>query len=56
MAIILTIFAFVYDYARQAMIRYQEDFRFRNILGPVLFGLVLVGIIVTFFSNPIFNI
>ncbi|MBQ3263759.1 hypothetical protein IJH06_01460 [Candidatus Saccharibacteria bacterium] len=55
-AIILTIFAFVYNYARQAMIRYQEDFRFRNILGPVLFGLVLVGIIVTFFSNPIFNI
>lgn len=55
-AIILTIFAFVYNYARQAMVKYQEDFRFSNIIGPVLFGVVLVGIIVLFFSNPIFNI
>lgn len=55
-AIILTIFAFVYNYARQAMIKYQDDFRFSNIVGPVLFGVVLVGIIVLFFSNPIFNV
>lgn len=55
-AIILTIFASVYNYARQAMVRYQDDFRFRNILGPVLFGMALIGIIVLFFSNPIFNI
>jgi hypothetical protein len=55
-AIILTVFAFVYNYARQAMVRYQNDFRFRNIIGPVLFGVILVGIIVLFFSNPIFNI
>ncbi len=56
LAIILTIFAFVYNYARQAMIKYQEDFRFKHILGPVVFGAVLVGIIVIIFSNPIFNI
>ena len=55
-AIILTIFAFIYNFARQAMIRYQEDFRFRHIIGPVLFGIILVGIIVIWFSNPIFNI
>lgn len=55
-AIILTIFAFVYNYARQAIVRYQEDFRFRNIIGPVLFGMALIGVIVIFFSNPIFNI
>ena len=55
-AIILTIFAFVYNFARQAMIRYQDDFRFRHILTPVLFGMILVGIIVIWFSNPIFNI
>ncbi len=55
-AIILTIFAFVYNYARQAMIRYQDDFRFKHILGPVVFGVVTVGIIVLWFSNPIFNI
>ena len=55
-AIILTIFAFVYNYARQAMIKYQDDFRFKHILGPVVFGVILVGIIVLWFSNPIFNI
>lgn len=55
-AIILTVFAFVYNYARQAMIRYQEDFRFKHILGPVVFGVILVGVIVLWFSNPIFNI
>lgn len=55
-AIILTIFAFVYNYARQAMIKYQDDFRFKHILGPVVFGAILVGIIVIWFSNPIFNI
>ena len=56
LAIILTIFAFVYDYARQSIIKYQADFRFKHIIGPVLFGVILVGIIVIWFSNPIFNI
>ena len=55
-AIILTIFAVVYNYARQAMVKYQADFRFKQILGPVLFGAVLIGIIALWFSNPIFNI
>ena len=55
-AIILTIFAFVYNYARQAMIKYQDDFRFKHILAPVIFGTILIGIIVLWFSNPIFNI
>ena len=56
LAIILTIFAFVYNYARQAMIKYQDDFRFKHIVGPVVFGVVLIAIIVIWFSNPIFNI
>ena len=55
-AVILTIFAFVYNYARQAMLKYQEDFRFRHIMKPVLFGAVLISVIVIWFSNPIFNI
>ncbi len=55
-AIILTIFAFIYNYARQAMIKFQDDFRFKHIMGPVIFGALLVGIILLFFSNPIFNI
>lgn len=56
LAIILTIFAFVYNYARQAMIKYQADFRFKHILGPVIFGAALIAVIVLCFSNPIFNI
>ena len=56
LSIILTIFAFVYNYARQAMIKYQDDFRFKHIIGPVVFGVVLIAIIVLAFSNPIFNI
>lgn len=55
-AIILTIFAFVYNYARQAMVRYREDFGFKTIIGPVLFSIILIGIIVFFFSKPAFNI
>ena len=55
-AVIMTIFAFVYNYARQAMVKYQEDFKFRDIAVPVIFGIVLVGVIVLVFSNPIFNI
>ncbi|MBR3052084.1 hypothetical protein IKG60_00490 [Candidatus Saccharibacteria bacterium] len=56
LTIILTIFAFIYNYARQSIIRYQEDFHFKHILGPVLFGIALIGAIVLCFSNPIFNI
>ena len=54
-AIILTIFAFIYNYARQAMIKFQDDFRFKHIMGPVIFGALLVGIIVLFFSNTCGN-
>lgn len=55
-AIILTIFAFVYNYARQTVVRYREDFRFKDIMGPIIFGIILIGIIVLFFSKPAFNI
>lgn len=56
LSIILTIFAFIYNYARQAMIKYQDDFRFVHIAGPIAFGLILVGIIIVFFSDPRFTI
>ncbi len=55
-AIILTIFAFVYNFVRQTIVKYQEDFRFRQILGPIAFGIILTAIIIIWFSNPIFNI
>lgn len=56
LAVILTIFSFVYNYARQAMIKYRDDFRFVHIAGPVVFGIILIGIIVLFFSDPRFTI
>ena len=56
LSIILTIFAFVYNNARQAIIKHQEDFKFKDILASVIFGAVLIAIIVLWFSNPIFNI
>ena len=56
LAIILTIFTFVYNYVRQATIKYREDFRFVHIALPVIFGAILIGIIVLFFSAPRFTI
>lgn len=55
-AIVLTIFAFAYNYARQMIVRHREDFRFKEIMGPIIFAILLIGIIVVFFSNPAFNI
>ena len=55
-ALILTIFAFMYNSARAAMVKYQEDFRLKQVAGPILFGTVLITIILLGFSNPIFNI
>ena len=56
LAIILVVFSFIYNYVREMIVKYQEDFRFMQILGPVLFGMILVGIIVIFFSDPRFTI
>lgn len=56
LTIILTIFAFAYNYARQIIVKKQEDYRFKDIIGPVLFSATLILIIVIWFSKPIFNI
>ena len=56
LAIILTIFAFVYNYIRQSIATAQEDFRFKDILAPIIFGVVTIAIIILGFSNPIFNV
>ncbi len=56
LAIVLTIFAFMYSKVRQAIVEYQDDFRIKHILAPVLFGIVLIGVIIIGFSNPIFNL
>ncbi len=55
-AVILTIFAFVYNHARQLLIRNPDGFQFKAILGPTIFAIILISIIVIGFSNPIFNV
>lgn len=55
-AILLTIFSFIFNYARQTLASHAEDFRFKDIIGPIIFGIILIGIIVLWFSEPIFNI
>ncbi len=56
LAIILTIFAYVYNSIRITMINHDEKLRFREIAAPVIFGIVTIGAILIWFSNPIFNI
>lgn len=56
LAIILTIFAFVYNYARQMILKYDRSFKLNNIAKPLIFGIILISIIVLWFSNPIFNV
>lgn len=55
-AIILTIFAFVYNSVRSAVVKYQDELKFNQIAAPVIFGVVLIAAIALFFSEPIFNI
>lgn len=56
LAIILTIFAFVFNYVRQTALKYERKFRFKDVAMPIIFGVVLISIIFLWFSNPIFNI
>lgn len=56
LAIILTIFAYVYNSIRVAMLNRDGELKFKEIATPVIFGIVTVGIILIWFSNPIFNI
>ena len=56
LSIILTIFAFIFNRARQSMLRRDGELKFRDILAPTIFGVVVIGIILIWFSNPIFNI
>lgn len=55
-AIILSIFSFVYNYARQAAIRAGDDFHFGDVLGPVIFGVVVIFVMLIWFSEPVFNV
>ena len=56
LTLILTIFAFAYNYARQLIIKKQQDYRFKDIALPVIYSAILILIIIIWFSKPIFNI
>lgn len=56
LALILSIFSFAYNYARQTILAKQADFRFKDILAPIIFSVIIIGIIVLGFSNPLFNV
>ena len=56
LAIVLTIFTYVFASARSAAAKNDGDFKFRDILAPIIFGIVVVSVMLIWFSNPIFNI
>jgi hypothetical protein len=56
LTVILTIFAFAYNYARQIIIKKQQDYRFKDIALPVIYSAILILVIIIWFSKPIFNI
>lgn len=55
LAIILTIFSYVYNYIRRLILEKGHDVRFKDIAAPAVFGFLTIAIIVIWFSNPSFN-
>ncbi len=56
LAIILTIFTFIFSAVRQAIFRREEEFKFSDVAAPILFGVAVIAVILIWCSNPIFNI
>ncbi|MBR6097293.1 hypothetical protein IKP94_00890 [Candidatus Saccharibacteria bacterium] len=55
-AIILTVFTFIFSAVRRAIFRHEEEFKFSDVAAPIIFGVLIIGVILIWFSNPIFNI
>lgn len=55
-ALILTIFAFVLGCIYKALFKREGKLQFSDVAIPVIFSILLIGIIVIGFSHPIFNI
>lgn len=56
LAVILTIFMYVYNAIRKSLVRHDGVFKLGDVLAPIIFSIVTIGVIVIWFSNPIFNI
>lgn len=56
MAIILTIFAYVFNKARLAAAENEGELNIKDILAPTIFGIIVVSVILIWFSDPMFNI
>lgn len=55
-AIILTIFAFVAERVYKSVIKHDGKISFTEIATPVLFSLIVVAVVVIWFSKPIFDV
>lgn len=56
LAIILTIFTFVFSSVRREIFLREDEFKFSHVAMPVIFGVVMIAVILIWLSNPAFNI
>lgn len=56
LAIMQTLFAFVFFKGYKSVLRHDGKMRASDILAPAIFSVVIVVIMVIFFSRPIFNV
>lgn len=56
LAVILTVFTFVFSSVRREIFLREDEFKFSDVAMPVIFGVAIVAVILIWFSNPAFNI
>ena len=56
LSILLTVFAFVSNRVFKSGVQHDGKINFRDIAAPVIFSVLLVTVLVIWFSNPIFDI
>lgn len=56
LSIILTVFAFVSNRVFKSGVRHDGKINFAEIAAPVIFSILLITVLVIWFSNPIFDI
>ena len=56
LSILMTLLAFVFGYAYKAVARRDGEFRFADVTMPAIFSVLLIVIVVIWFSKPIFDV
>ncbi|MBR3264219.1 hypothetical protein IKF94_03265 [Candidatus Saccharibacteria bacterium] len=56
LAIILTVFTFITNHIYQSGVQHDGKINFGEIVAPVIFSILIVTVLVIWFSNPIFDI